>query len=99
MKENPSNKSNNRRITFWIDKLLPFDFHIEQMPGAKMRRADYIQRHQIQKAAVNKKYDCEIVVAIIFRIHDAIESLYSSDTHTSHSCTSKQLKLEAWKLI
>ena len=40
MKENRSNKSYNSRLTRWIDRLLPFDFNIEHIPGAKMGLVD-----------------------------------------------------------
>ena len=36
MKENRSNKSYNSRLTRWVDRLLPFQFDIELLPGAKM---------------------------------------------------------------
>ena len=36
MKEHRSNKSFNSRLTRWVDPLLPFDFNIEHIPGAKM---------------------------------------------------------------
>ena len=44
MKEHRSNKSYNSRLTHWIDRLLPFDFNIEHIPGAKMGLVDYISR-------------------------------------------------------
>ena len=33
MKENRSNKSCNSRLIRWVDRLLPFQFDIEQLPG------------------------------------------------------------------
>ena len=36
MKENRSNKSYNSRLNRWIDRLLPFQFDIEHLAGAKM---------------------------------------------------------------
>ena len=44
MKEHRSNKSYNSRLTRWVDRLLPFDFNIEHIPGAKMGLVDYISR-------------------------------------------------------
>ena len=35
MKEHRSNKNYNSRLTRWIDRLLPFDFNIEHIPGRK----------------------------------------------------------------
>ena len=43
-KERRSNKSYNSRLTRWLDRLLPFDFNIEHIPGAKMGLVDYISR-------------------------------------------------------
>ena len=50
MKENRSNKSYNSRLTRWIDRLLPFQFGIEDLPRAKMGLVGYISRHPSQKA-------------------------------------------------
>ena len=41
MKEHRSNKSNNSRLTRWIDRLLHFDFNIEHILGAKMGLVDF----------------------------------------------------------
>ena len=49
MKEHRSNKSYNSRLTRWVDRLLPFDFNIEHIPGAKMGSLDYISPNQIKK--------------------------------------------------
>ena len=68
MKEHRSNKSYNSRLTRWIDRLLPFDFNIEHIPGAKMRLVDYISRQPNQKAKVTNKYGKEFAVATITRI-------------------------------
>ena len=50
MKENRSNKSNNSRLTRWVDRLLPFQFGIEHFSGAKMGLVDYISRDPSQRA-------------------------------------------------
>ena len=80
MKEHRSNKSYNSRLTCWIDRLLPFDFNIEHLPGAKMGLVDYISRQPNQKAKVTNKYDEEFAVATITRICDAIASIYVNTT-------------------
>ena len=50
LKSHRSNKSYNSRLTRWIDRLLPFDFNIEHIPGTKMGLVDYISRqHHIRK--------------------------------------------------
>ena len=48
MKEHRSNKSYSL-LTRWVDRLLPFDFNIEHIPGAKMGMVNYISRNQIKK--------------------------------------------------
>ena len=53
LKEHRSNKSNNSRLSRWIDRLLPYNFTIEHMPGAKMGLVDYISRNPFARA---KKY-------------------------------------------
>ena len=63
MKENRSNKSYNSRLTPWVDRLLPFQFDIEHLPGAKMGLVDYISRHPSQKAKKASAYDEEFIVA------------------------------------
>ena len=80
MKEHRSNKSYNSRLTRWIDRLLPFDFNIEHIPGAKMGLVDYISRQPNQKAKVTNKYDEEFAVATITRIRDAIVAIYVNTT-------------------
>ena len=75
-KEHRSNKSYNSRLTRWIDRLLPFDFNIEHIPGAKMGLVDYISRQPNQKAKVTNKYDEEFAVATVTRFRDAIAAIY-----------------------
>ena len=36
MRENRSNKSYNSRLTRWVDRLLPYGFSIDHLPGSKM---------------------------------------------------------------
>ena len=50
MRENRANKSYNSRLTRWIDRLLPFDFTVDQLLGSKMGLVDYVSRNPQQKA-------------------------------------------------
>ena len=50
MRENRANKSYNSQLTHWVDRLLPFDFTIDHLPGSKMGLVDYISRDPQQKA-------------------------------------------------
>ena len=63
IKEDRSNKSYNSRLTRWVDRLLPFQFDIEHLPGAKMGLVDYISRNPSQKAKKVSANDEEFIVA------------------------------------
>ena len=76
-KSHRSNKSYNSRLTRWIDRLLPFDFNIEHIPGTRMGLVDYISRQPNQNAKSVNQYDEEFMVATISRIRDAITSLFN----------------------
>ena len=77
LKSHRSNKSYNSRLTRWIDRLLPFDFNIENIPGTRMGLVDYVSRQPNQKAKSITQYDEEFLVATISRIRDAVTSLFS----------------------
>ena len=91
MKERRSNKTYNSRLIRWVDRLLPFDFNIEHIPGAKMGLVDYISRQPNQEAKVTNKYDEEFAVATITRIRDAIAAIYVNTTQqtcqSQHFCS------------
>ena len=76
LKSHRSNKSYNSRLTRWIDRLLPFDFNIEHIPGTKMGLVDYISRQPNQRAKSITQYDEELMVATISRIRDSITSFF-----------------------
>ena len=63
MRENRANKSYNSRLTRWVDRLLPFDFTIDHLPGSKMGLVDYISRNPQQKAVNISAYDDQFIVA------------------------------------
>ena len=75
LKENRSNKSNNSRLTRWLDRLLAFQFDIEHFSGAKMRLVDYISRHTNQNAEKVSAYHEEFIVAKLKLISASINSL------------------------
>ena len=90
MKEQRIKKSYNSRLTHWIDRLLPFDFNIEHIPGTKMGLVDYISRQPNQEAKVTNKYDEEFAVATITRIRDAIAAVYVNTTQ--QNCQSQHFR-------
>ena len=63
MRENRANKSFISRLTRWIDRLLPFDFTIDHLPGSKMGLVDYISRDRQQKTVNISAYDEQFIVA------------------------------------
>ena len=91
MNEHRSNKSYNSRLTRWIDRLLPFDFNIENIPGAKMGLVDYISRQTNQESKVTNKYEEEFATATITRIRDSITAIYVNITQrncqSQHFCS------------
>ena len=84
MKENRSNKSYNSRLTRWVDRLLPFQFDIEHLPGAKMGLVDYISRNPSQKAKKVSAYDEEFIVAKLILTSKSINALELNITHSAY---------------
>ena len=74
-KEHRSNKSYNSRLSRWIDRLLPYNFTIEHMPGAKMGHVDYISRNPHARAKKISTYDEHFVVATISIIRNSMKYL------------------------
>ena len=57
---NENNKKNQTmysRVTWWIDRIIPFDFVKEHMPGAKIGTADFFSRHPVGEAKRKIRYD------------------------------------------
>ena len=83
MKENRSKKSFNSRLTQWVDRLLPFQFDIERLPGAKMGLVDYFSRHPFQKAKKVSAYDEEFIEAKLKLISTSINTLELNTTKSA----------------
>ena len=81
MKEHRSNKSYNSRLTRWVDRLLPFQFDIEHLPGAKMGLVDFISRNPSQKAKKVSTYNEEFIVAKLKLISKSINTLELKTEH------------------
>ena len=75
LKEHRSNKSYNSRLSLWRDRLLPHNFTIEQMPGAKMGLVDYISRNPYARAKKISTYDKHFFVLTISKIRDSMKHL------------------------
>ena len=97
LKSHRSNKSYKSRLTRWIDRLLPFNFNIEHIPGTRMGLVDYISRQPNQKAKSITQYDEEFMVATISRIRDAIKSffchLHKIPFHKQHTTSTRKIQV------
>ena len=49
LKPNRANKSRQSRLIRWVDKLLPYTFSIQHIPGKDMGFTDYLSRNPHQK--------------------------------------------------
>ena len=73
MRENRANKSYNSRLTIWVDRILPFDFTIDHLPGSKMGSVDYISREPQQKAVNTSTYHDQFIVAKLDAIKRSVK--------------------------
>ena len=55
LKENRGNKTYQSRLTRWVDRLLPFHFAVEHVPGKNMGFADYLSRNPSGNAPLLRK--------------------------------------------
>ena len=62
LKTNRGNKSNYSRLTRWVDRLLPFSFKVQHLPGKEMGFTDYLSRHPNSPASDISKDDELFVV-------------------------------------
>ena len=85
LKEHRSNKSYNSRLARWVDRLLPYQFSIEHLLGAKMGLVDYISRNPYQPAKSVSKYNEEFLVAILSSIHTDAQLLQQKHNLTANS--------------
>ena len=78
LKEHRSKKSYNSRLSRWIDRLIPYNYTIEHLPGAKMGLVDYISRNPFARAKKISTYDEHVVVATISKIRDSMKYLITN---------------------
>ena len=65
-------------LTRWIDRIAPFDFMTEHMPGAKVGMADYLSRHPAGEAERISRYDNTLKLAKVTPINKSFD--YRSET-------------------
>ena len=70
-----STKAHQSRLTRWCDRLIPFHFQIEHIPGSKMGLTDYISRNPNNKAKPISRYDEDFVIAQIDAIKQTIYAI------------------------
>ena len=68
LKENRGNKTYQSRLTRWVDRLLPFHFSVEHVPGKNMGFADYLNRNLTGEAIQPTDEDKNLVINTIEEI-------------------------------
>ena len=81
---NQSNKTMNRRLTRWTNRLLPFKFKIKDIQGKDMGFTDFLSRFTSGKALPTSQYDNEFVVAILKKI---VDNLSVNSDCRKNNCT------------
>ena len=87
---NKKNKTMFGRLTRWIDRIIPFDFVIEHMPGAKSGLVDYLSRHPVGEATRMSLYDNTFTVA---KLHSITNSLGYKKQKNTGGTINKSRKL------
>ena len=64
-KENRGNKTYQSRLTRWVDRLLPFHFAVEHVPGKNIGFADYLSRNHTGEAIPPTDEDKNFVINTI----------------------------------
>ena len=93
MRENRSNKSYNSRLTRWVDRLLPFEFSIDHLPGSKMGLVDYISRDPQQEAVNISAHNEQFIVAKLDVIkHGAKRFLLNAENYVDFAARNPLIK-------
>ena len=87
LKEHRSNKSYNSSLSRWVGRLLPYQFKIEHLPGAKMELVDHISCKPYQPAKSISKYDEEFLVAKLSSIHNDAKLLQQKHNSSANTLT------------
>ena len=77
------NKTISSRLTRWIDRIIPFAFKIELMPGAKIGLADYLSRLSL--------YDNTFTVAKLRSINNSFGYQVQKITGRANSKSNKSI--------
>ena len=71
LKNNRGNKTYQSRLSRWVDRLLPFNFTIEHIPGRNKGFADYRSRNPSGKPTPESEDDEKFVINTIKEIKHA----------------------------
>ena len=87
LKENRGNKTYQSRLTRWVDRLLPFHFTVEHVPGKNMGFADYLSRNPTGEAIPPTEEDKNFVINTIeeFKLYITRNSLSPNGANNSFS--------------
>ena len=72
LKNNRGNKTYQSRLSRWVDRLLPFNFIIEHIPGKNMGSADYLSRHPSGSPSPINEDDEKFVINLIEEIKHVV---------------------------
>ena len=72
LKENRGNKTYQSWLTRWVDRLLPFHFSVEHIPGKNMGFAYYLSRNPSSEAPTPSERDKNFVINTIEEIKHAL---------------------------
>ena len=89
LNENRGNKTYQSRLTKWVDRLLPFNFKLEHIPGKNMGFGDYLSRHPKTKPPPPSEDDIKYIINLIndfiFGLtKNSIESTSANRTQTDN---------------
>ena len=97
LNETRGNKTYQSRLTRWVDRLLPFNFTIELVPGNDMGFADYSSRNPSQHPPPPSTDDTKFIINTIndfkyILLNDTIEKLSAGKYQTQNDViTNKEL--------
>ena len=86
------NKTYQSRLTRWVDRLLPFHFTVEHVPGKNMGFADYLSRNPSGLAPSPNTEDNNFVTNAIEKIKfNLIKNDLTPNGVNAHSSDAKQV--------
>ena len=96
LNENRGNKTYQSRLTRWVDRLLPFNFNLEHIPGKSMGFADYLSRHPKNNPPPPSSDDTQYIVNLINDFKFVLTQ--NSMNYNSANCTDKYQTRQATRI-